>query len=268
MIETFDEVIYVDWNSPERSLIEEIRPNLPTTKRLKHITVSPSEAAALLSPHLDAQDCCEVLGRNIGIRRATGDIVVSTNIDIISPSRETLQHFLQSRAFNPHRFITVARRDIPRDDVTHFSINNIGALQTHLAANQQLYPQKQQIGWRHKVRLDKISHRMAYHCIIPCCGDFQIAHRSVWNDIRGFEESMFRRLSTDTFVQKKARQSGYQVRANFELPVFHIEHGSGDGGKGTGRPTNDTNHYFKFSVRGHNPPNWGFGDRDIPVETI
>ncbi len=268
MIETFDEVIYVDWNSPERSLIEEIRANIPATSRFKHIIVTPMEAQSFLAPHTDAQECCEVLGRNIAIRRATGDIIVSTNIDIIAPSRETLQQFLKSKAFNPRRFVTIARCDVPRDVITNYQFDQVPSLQHHLASQHHVYPQRHKYHWTLRMRLDRIHGRVAFNSIIECCGDFQIAHRDLWHDIRGFEESMFRRMGTDTFVQKKARQLGYQLRADLTLPVFHIEHGSGDGGKHTDRPKNDADHYFSFNTYGENHDNWGFADRDIPIEII
>ena len=79
-IETFDEVIYVDWNSESHSLLYDIKDNLIT------------EIAKILTNNdPDAQVCCEVLGRNIGLRRATGDWLVSTNIDVIAPKRDELE---------------------------------------------------------------------------------------------------------------------------------------------------------------------------------
>ena len=38
--------------------------------------------------------------------------------------------------------------------------------------------------------------------LVDCCGDFQIAHKDLWNDIRGFEERLVYCLYTDTNVQK------------------------------------------------------------------
>jgi len=72
MTKVFDEVVYVDWNSPARSLIDEIRPELDKTGKIKHIEIVPKLAKELV-PDPQAQDCCEVMGRNIGLRRAKGD---------------------------------------------------------------------------------------------------------------------------------------------------------------------------------------------------
>jgi len=41
MLETFDEVIYVDWNSEKRSFLYEIIDDIPKTGRLKHFVIEP-----------------------------------------------------------------------------------------------------------------------------------------------------------------------------------------------------------------------------------
>ena len=86
-IDSFDEVIYVDWNSDTHSLIYDIEHNLQSKGNLKHTAIPPALASAFTNYDPHAQKCCEVLARNIGIRRATGDYIVSTNIDIIQPKR-------------------------------------------------------------------------------------------------------------------------------------------------------------------------------------
>ena len=45
---------------------------------------------------IHAQVCCETLARNIGIRRATGDYIVSTNIDVIAPRRDQLEQTIKN----------------------------------------------------------------------------------------------------------------------------------------------------------------------------
>ena len=59
---------------------------------------------------------CEVMARNVGIRRATGDVVVSTNIDIIAPPREQLE--LAFRDMKPGMMLTLAKHDVELEDLT------------------------------------------------------------------------------------------------------------------------------------------------------
>ena len=67
MLDTFDEVNYIDWNSPKGSFLWEIEDQLPKTKKIKHFVIPP-EIVSQLIQHPNAQQCNEGLSRNIGIR--------------------------------------------------------------------------------------------------------------------------------------------------------------------------------------------------------
>ena len=41
MLDTFDEVFYIDWNSPSGSFFWEIKDELPKTGKLKHVVIQP-----------------------------------------------------------------------------------------------------------------------------------------------------------------------------------------------------------------------------------
>ena len=86
MIKSFDEVNYIDWNSDNGSFLWEIEDKLPKTGKIKHFIITPSIIdQIILDP--TAQQCNEALSRNIGIRRSNCDWIVSTNIDIIPPTK-------------------------------------------------------------------------------------------------------------------------------------------------------------------------------------
>ena len=100
MLDTFDEVIYIDWNSPSGSFFWEIKDQLPQTGKLKHIMIPPHIASILTHNDPTAQQCNEAISRNIGIRRLSTDFIVSTNIDIIPPKREELDKLTAEIPFN------------------------------------------------------------------------------------------------------------------------------------------------------------------------
>ena len=87
LLDTFDEVIYVDYNSPDDkgSSLNNFIDDIPKEGRLRHIIIPPYvhnlTTNIIAGPY--AQVCNEVIAKNIGIRRASGDWIVSTNIDII-----------------------------------------------------------------------------------------------------------------------------------------------------------------------------------------
>ena len=117
-IHTYDEVIYVDWNSETHSLLYDIKDNLQLKGNLKHFVIPPQAASHLTNFDPDAQKCCEVLGRNIGIRRAEGDWILSTNIDVIHPKREDIDDIIKINGDNI--MIALSRREITWDEIKKF----------------------------------------------------------------------------------------------------------------------------------------------------
>jgi hypothetical protein len=113
MLDTFDEVFYIDWNSPSGSFFWEIKDQLPQTGKLKHIMIPPHIASILTHNDPTAQQCNEAVSRNLGIRRLSTDFIVSTNLDIIPPKREELDRLVNS--MGTESFVTVSRREAPKE---------------------------------------------------------------------------------------------------------------------------------------------------------
>lgn len=263
-IDTYDEVIYVDWNSPNHSLLYDIKDNLCLKGNLKHFVIPPSAASHLTSMDPHAQVCCETLGRNIGIRRAVGDWIVSTNIDVIHPNRESVEEIIQING--DQHFLTLSRRETTWDQIKKFhggdiKFNDWEPLRDHLSITSEK-----------RVHYEKIVEGDDYS-LINCCGDFQFAPRHIWESIRGFEEELIYALYSDTNVQKKAAMHGFGLKAIFEPPMFHINHGSkgyGGGGfiDGINKKTNDHYRAIPYQRKTENSSTWGFSDIDIEYEVF
>jgi hypothetical protein len=54
-INTYDEVFYIDWNSPTHSLLYDIKDNLQFKGNLKHIVISP-EIASIITNYLTSNN--------------------------------------------------------------------------------------------------------------------------------------------------------------------------------------------------------------------
>ena len=263
-INTYDEVIYVDWNSETHSLLYDIKDNLQLKGNLKHFVIPPQAASHLTNFDPYAQKCCEVLARNIGIRRAKGDYIVSTNIDIIHPKREDIEKAINESDGNT--FITLSRREMTWDIIKEFHGGELNyqdweALRDHIYINSEE---------RH---FDEKAVSGDDYSIINCCGDFQIAPKHVWDEIRGFEEELIYPLFADTNVQKKAVMHGFGLKAIFNPPMFHINHGSkgwGGGGiaDGVNLKANDQYRAVIYQTKTENPDTWGFSDTDIEFEIL
>mgnify|MGYP003644403960 FL=1 len=260
-IETYDEVFYVDWNSQTHSLFYDIEDNLKLKGNLNHVVITPEIASQLTNYDPNAQKCCEVLARNIGLRRATGDWIVSTNIDIIAPKRKELEKTLNKSEDNT--FYTISRRHLTWEMIEEFhggkrKYDEWEKLRDHLIENSEE---------RH---LEEKTVTEDDYSIINCCGDFQISTRYVWDEIRGMEEELIYPLYADTNVQKKAAMHGFNLKALYNPALFHIDHGKGGGGFLTGinKLTNNPHRAITHQIKTQNPTNWGFADIDIEYETI
>jgi len=261
-IATYDEVFYIDWNSENHSLLYDIKNNLQLKGNLKHIVITPEVASILTNNDPQAQKCCEVLARNIGIRRATGDYIVSTNIDIIHPKREDIETIIKNSDDNT--FITLSRREMTWDIIKEFHGGELKYDQWNKLRDYIYINSEERKDEEKTMAGDDYS-------IINCCGDFQLAPRHVWDGIRGFEEELIYPLFADTNVQKKAVMHGFGLKAIYNPPMFHINHGSkgwGGGGiaDGINKRSNDQYRAIIYQKQTENTESWGFGDTEIEFE--
>ena len=257
MLDTFDEVILLDWNSPEgkKPLLWEIKDKLPQTGRLKHYIIPPSAANALTYEDPDAQVCTQVISTNLMLRRCDADWIVATTIDIIAPKREKLLEFISNA--DPKTFYTVSRRDFEIGDLEKFGFDKWKEYRDYLDTISQprYFPAK-------------VTPNDNYS-IINCCGDFQMAHKSVWEGIKGYEEEMIYACFQDTNVQKKAVVYGYGLQAIYDLPLYHMSHkGMGnDGSSPSKQKYNDALVWVEWFKESNNTDNWGYKNIEIEYET-
>jgi hypothetical protein len=231
----FDEVIYVDWDSPNKeSLSYKIRNELPRNNNIKTIIVSREFVAALNLPE-GYQQCCEVLGRNIGIRRAANDWVLSTNIDVI------LNPFT-TELLNNNLFYTCPRIDVPRELYTN-----------------PMYRSKDPHYFLHLLNSNANSFSKAppgdHISKVVCCGDFQLAHTKVWNFVRGFEESMVFRSFSDSNLFAKNYPKIEVLNYNY----YHLNHSDKNYVEGeVTRKRNVWSDYVVENFQTKNNDSWGF----------
>jgi len=256
MLDTFDEVILLDWNSPEgkKPLLWEIKDKLPQTGKLKHYIIPSSAANALTYEDPDAQACTQVISTNLMLRRCDADWIVATTIDIIAPKREKLLEFLANA--DPKTFYTVSRRDFEINDLEQFGFDKWKEYRDHLdtVSQPRYFPAK-------------VTPNDNYS-IINCCGDFQMAHKSVWEGIKGYEEEMIYACFQDTNIQKKAVVYGYGLQAIYDLPLYHMSHkGMGnDGSSPSKQKYNDALVWVEWFKETNNTENWGYKNIEIEYE--
>ena len=268
MLDSFDEVNYVDWNSPSGSFMWEIDDKIPQTSKLKHYCI-PEEVVNQIILDPNAQKCNEAISRNIAIRRSNADWIVSTNIDIIPPKRKDLEKLIEG--LDENTFYTISRREAPKQVVYEYGHEKWSELRDHLYKTipERYFPAK-------VTQNDNFS-------IINCCGDFQLAHKKVWEKVKGFEEGMYYACFVDTNVQKKAVLNNFKLEALYNPPLFHIEHGAyytkEDGTRvadetnkgpytGDSKAYNDVHKWVEYFNNSENSNDWGLSNTSIQYETF
>jgi hypothetical protein len=266
MLDTFDEVTYIDWNSPSGSFFWEIKDQLPETGKLKHFVI-PKDIVSQIIIDPQAQKCNEGLSRNIGIRRSECDWIVSTNLDIIPPKRNDLINTINN--LDKDTFYTVSRREAPKDIVYKHGHNN------WISLREELYNSIPERYFPAKVTPND------NYSLINCCGDFQFAHKDVWNKVKGFEEQMIYACFVDTNIQKKAVLNGFKLKDLYNPPLFHMEHGAyytkEDGSRisdpnnkgeytGDNKAYNDPWDWVEWFNESKNSNDWGLANIEIEYE--
>lgn len=246
MLNHYDEVIYVDWCSEKESLASII--DIQKTKRFRHIIVTQNDLKKIAPQTLDIA-IVEVLGRNIGIRRSTGDWIVSSNIDILPESLPT--------NLNDYTLYVAPRFNVPKE--------------VFLSCDKDLYSECVNNKFHLKrapiIENDVWAGRYDPWSKIVCCGDFQAAHKDLWHKMRGFEESLIFRDCADTNLMKKGIIYGDAAEI-IDLNVFHLDH-SGHGGQSGGVSIkNDWDSSVVNFNETSNSENWGFCNYNFFEEVI
>jgi hypothetical protein len=265
LLDTFDEVNYVDWNSPTHSLLYDIMDLIPKTGRIKHFIIPPSVHQMYADSIPNFPKCFGPISFNLALRRTDADWVVATTTDNIPPNKEELHSIINNS--DKDTFYTISRRETEYSEVLK-NINNLQEYREYLKqiTEPRYYPAK-------ITPNDKYS-------LINCCGDFQLASRKVWWDVKGFEENMFYNCFIDTNVQKKVVLNGYKIKALFDTPMYHMSHKNilpqGDNtedvheiAKNTPPPVyNDPWKWVEYFTESQNGDNWGLADTEIEYEMI
>lgn len=267
MLKSFDEVFYVDWGSEGISLLEELKHDLDNKHKLKYIEISPERCEKIWDSQpnpqgLVKQAVCETVGKNIGLRRMDSDFLVSTNIDVLVPTKEQLVMFTRTDLLSPgpKRMISlehVRSAGSRRSDVHKVLVEDV--------ENNRHPFCEPGFGQQGRIAMDGGD----LWSLVNGCGDFQIAHRDIWYAIKGFEETLLGRGYSDSNLHKKAVMCGYEIAISWGFHVFHIGHDGGiaGGGGGTGDWNNPHFSLLDFNEI-TNTDSWGVADEDFEVKTL
>ena len=253
------ELILVDWNPVEG------RPGLAGMLQLP-AEASYCSARVITVPavlhnrfkYADRLAFFQMIAKNAGIRRARGQFILATNIDIIF-SDELMRHIARQQ-LDPTKMLRVDRYDIHRDIPPTFSVDETLAYAwSHpVRSNRRLGPKplvenlygaelfKRQCdpgpesdqlikGFEVVPEYGTWSVRPTRDTVIDdlhtnACGDFTLLSMAGWEAIHGYTEFAAYSFNIDSLGVASAHYAGYSEVALLPPCVcFHIEHSLGSG---------------------------------------
>jgi hypothetical protein len=242
------ELVFVEWNPvPGAPRLHEVLPKPDPTDRLRlrYITVPPE----IHHRYRRAREIplFQMIAKNVGIRRAKGDFILATNIDLLFS--DPLFHILAAPNLDPGCFYRANRNDIPdglaesmtfAEQMDYASRNIIRRngwdarfknVDVRAHGIKELGPVSRwitdQIGKRHR-RKQPRGEAEYYLLDRNACGDFTMMHRDAWEKIKGYAELDLYSIHVDTLGIVAAKALGYrQVVFPSAACTYHIDHPSG-----------------------------------------
>jgi hypothetical protein len=200
----------------------------------------------------------QMIAKNVGIRRARGQFILATNIDIVF-SDELIQ-FISRQDLNPKKQYRVDRYDIQNGLSAEFTLDETldyawshlirthrryrpTKLLEHLYGNEYLkkicipdpgFPKITEgvaVVQDHDVwQLRPARSLNMSHLHTNACGDFTLLSREGWHAIKGYPEFEAFSFNVDSIGMLSAHYAGYEEVSLLPPCVcFHIEHGVGSG---------------------------------------
>jgi hypothetical protein len=241
------ELIVVEWNPPPR------RPTLETVldwraiPRVRIITVPPEVHRTLQNPL--NMPMFEFHAKNVGIRRAHGKFVLTTNADVVfDPS---VFNFLARKNLSQRLFYRLDRYDVRFDrstfDVNEFTHDKLmrGVTRIHIRhgfgsfgpisfdiaqdtpveqwPQSDIFPEDEVVERNMVICYDRRNYMWGLHT--NASGDFILAGRNAWFDVGGFWERTDTFAHLDSYLLCQLSAKGYwQVLLRRPYLILHAEH--------------------------------------------
>lgn len=252
-----DELIFVDWNSDNNN------PPFPlaifdtlTTKTKEHLIIYRVPRRIHEKVSLGArQPIIEPIARNVGIKRANNPWVLSTNTDIIldlgGKTYESLLSSLEPALYHAFRY------EIPEFVWDHFDRAN-----PHLSLEVIQEQLSDKSLFRNITTQPVTGHRALFPDGV---GDFQLAPKNLWEEIKGFPEEMLRPWHVDSrlsFQLEKISKVESKILKQNQLRAYHQNHLRSSSYLHTDAPANPVE---IVEVPYQNDLNWGLWGENLEV---
>jgi len=284
------ELIVVDWNPPKdkpklAEVIESwISSDLTKNSPLKIRVIELPPEIHKRFKHSDKFSVFEFIGKNVGIRRAKGKFVISTNSDLLFS--EELVEFLATKSLESNCFYRIDRTDVKNnvpypDSISHqldYCSKNITTIHGKYGSFKP--DSKENVNQNVKDESYPQLHTNA-------SGDFIILPKKKWHELHGYPELEMYQHHFDSVMCHMAYQSGLKEKILEEpMRIYHMEHSGGWNPEKANeiyqRLRDSGVSFFDFSKfqslatqmqKEHRPKifndeNWGLGNEVLPETSI
>jgi hypothetical protein len=276
------ELLIVDWNPvPDRPGLAAVLSIPPDTTLCKAKVITVPAVLHRRLKYADKFPFFQMIAKNVGIRRAKGQFILATNIDILFS--DELMEFIAFKELNSGKLYRVDRYDIRSglspesalDEVLDYAWNN------PIRAHRRYHPEKlvehlygselfkrncvPSVEFRKKIEGVSVVQEHDVWQVRPeraanmdylhtnACGDFTLLPREGWDAIRGYPEFEAFSFNIDSVGLVAAHYAGYEEVSLLPPCVcFHIEHGLGSGWT----PEGEKKLFNRLRVAGILNPEW------------
>jgi len=223
------ELIIVEWNPPSD------RPRLSEAISWTHkdgpckiriIEVSPDIHKRF--QYFDKISLFQMIGKNVGIRRARGEFVVATNIDVLFS--DELIKSLASKSLKSEFFYRIDRYDVDKipyggavREQLDYCENNVIRVHRKDTAGGTVSPIT-----KATMQLKNVFSTSYPKLHINACGDFTLMQSEKWHELRGYPEYEIYSFNIDSLILQMAYEDGLKEKILKDpLRIYHMEHSSG-----------------------------------------
>lgn len=291
------EIIIVEWNPPldKPRLSNALSwPHNYSSCKIRFIEV-PNQIHKRFK-HSDKFALFEFIGKNVGIRRAHGKFVISTNPDLLFSN--DLIKFLGKKSLQTNSFYRIDRTDVKNsipypasvDKQFEFCKNHITMVHGKYGSfkpdtKKDTKEISNNLSVNKKNNKDVVEPYPELHT--NASGDFMMMERRKWHELRGYPELEMLQLHLDSVICHMAYHYGLKEKIlNSTMKIYHMEHSGGWNPekanevyqrlKDRGMPFYDFKKYQSLVTQMQNEgrpiifnnKNWGLGTEVLPETSL
>ncbi|MCX5661525.1 MAG: hypothetical protein NTW19_17745 [Planctomycetota bacterium] len=247
------ELVIVEWNPPgdRPGLRDALRWPAPGGRLATRLIQVPNQVHANFQ-HAQALPLFQMIAKNVGIRRALGQFVLATNIDILFSNE--LMELIAARNLDAARMYRIDRFDVDADMPASLPgvDQRLAWCREHvIRVNERVGTRNLRSGDFHRIYWDPswrvvLLEALQEMGLVPvvtrkrlhlnACGDFTLMSRDRWEKLGGYPELEVFSMHLDAILCTAAHIAG--VREKFLPPpmaCYHVEHATGSGFKPEGQ---------------------------------